>query len=597
MDWIIVFLCGILVLMLASRPLSSNAGWIMYFVANTIYNVYHPSSFYYYWGSAFLIGSGLYGLYNLVTGYKTTKFPYPPGPTPRFLIGNLLELPRPGVLEYQHWLKHKDQYGGISSVHAFGTTIVLIHDKDVASDLLEKPGMNKVTSGRAHMTFASELCGFGNAIVCMPFGEHFKRLRKMLHGEIGTRAVANKYDKALADGLLQQLVHIYDEPGRLLDHYKNNTAASIMKLTYGYNVESPKKGTNDENDPLVSISEQMMVDFSAAAVPMKWAVDVIPALKYLPDGFPGTGFKETAALWRKRLFSTAYVPVRFVEKVMAEGRHKESYVSRKIDELSQDGKLSPEDELAIAWTSGSLFGAGADTTVITLTVFTLAMIRFPNVQQKAREEIDRVIGRDRLPTTKDRQNLPYINALVKEVLRWWPLTPLSFPHRADENIDYEYKGKSMSIPKGALIMPSVWWFFHDPSVYSKPDTFDPDRFLPPRNEPEPTAAFGFGRRACPGRFLADSNLYLNISQLLSVFTIGNAVDANGSYIGVHDIKPKPGVLSYPEKFEYSVKVRDGKAKDLLEHIKREFPGEPSNVKDLDGIWDSPGLYGELGEGM
>jgi cytochrome P450 len=59
-----------------------------------------------------------------------------------------------------------------------------------------------------------------------------------------------------------------------------------------------------------------------------------------------------------------------------------------------------------------------------LSVFILAMTVFPEKQRLAQEEIDRVIGRDRLPTLRDRDSLPYTNALVKEVFRWRTVAPL-----------------------------------------------------------------------------------------------------------------------------------------------------------------------------
>jgi cytochrome P450 len=80
------------------------------------------------------------------------------------------------------------------------------------------------------------------------------------------------------------------------------------------------------------------------------------------------------------------------------------------------------------------------------------MLTHPRVQEKAQEELDEVIGRDRLPEFSDRESLPYVNAIVKEVLRWYPNTPLGIPHATTEEDDY----KGMRIPKGSLIIMNVW---------------------------------------------------------------------------------------------------------------------------------------------
>lgn len=123
------------------------------------------------------------------------------------------------------------------------------------------------------------------------------------------------------------------------------------------------------------------------------------------------------------------------------------------------GKLSSEEE-AIIWTAASLYGAAADTTVITLTAFILAMIRFPKVQERAQDEIDRVVWTDRLPSHDDREKLSYINALVKEAIRWWPIAPMGFPHTATEDIQYD----GFLIAKGAYLLPAVWWFARSRSL-------------------------------------------------------------------------------------------------------------------------------------
>ena len=95
------------------------------------------------------------------------------------------------------------------------------------------------------------------------------------------------------------------------------------------------------------------------------------------------------------------------------------------------------------------------------------MVLFPEVQRKAQEEIDRVVGRDRLSTLSDREELPYINAITKEATRWWPMAPTGFPHMATETFCHE----GMRVTKGAYLLPAVWWFLHHPTVYSNRDSF------------------------------------------------------------------------------------------------------------------------------
>lgn len=123
------------------------------------------------------------------------------------------------------------------------------------------------------------------------------------------------------------------------------------------------------------------------------------------------------------------------------------------------------------------------------------MIQFPEVQKKAQEEINRVIGMNRLPQIEDRDKLPYVESVVKEAFRWSPAVPLGFPHAMSE----PRKCHHSTIPKGAIILPAVWWLLHDPEVYAEPASFSPQRYLEPRKEPDPKPfVFGYGRRACTG---------------------------------------------------------------------------------------------------
>jgi hypothetical protein len=128
----------------------------------------------------------------------------------------------------------------------------------------------------------------------------------------------------------------------------------------------------------------------------------------------------------------------------------------------------------------------------------LQLTLHPEMQRRAQKELDAVTGLPdsstyRLPTFEDREMLPYIGALVKETLRFMPPISLGLPHAATE--DDEYRG--WRIPKGAIIIFNAWGINRDENVYPEPERFNPDRFLRRGSEapePDPVAAWGFGRR-------------------------------------------------------------------------------------------------------
>jgi len=124
----------------------------------------------------------------------------------------------------------------------------------------------------------------------------------------------------------------------------------------------------------------------------------------------------------------------------------------------------------------------------------LYLMQNPHVQRKAQEEVDRIVGHERLPTWEDTCQLSYMNLVLQETYRMNPLSPLGIPHASVEDDIYE----DMFIPKGTIIYQNVWAMFHDESVYANPFRFWPERYLPREEggngEPLPVGNFGFGRR-------------------------------------------------------------------------------------------------------
>jgi cytochrome P450 len=336
----------------------------------------------------------------------------------------------------------------------------------------------------------------------------------------------------------------------------SEAGAIILKVAYGYSVEK------ETPDPLVLLVENMMANFSQAVAPLAWLVDAIPAIQYLPDWLPGMSFKKTALQFREVNQMAAGIPFSFTKEQMALHSNRVSLASKLITTYGDDKdgfKLKAEDEEQMKWALGALYGGGADTIVSSLASFILAMMKFPHVQQRAQQEIDQVIGPDRLPQFEDLEKLPYVDAVAKEAIRWFPVGPLGVAHLTDS--DLEYRG--YHIPKGTIIVPSVWWFLHDPQVYHDPESFDPTRFLTPRDEPHPeNHAFGFGRRICPGRYLAESNLFLSIAQLLATFDIEKDLDKNG--IPIEPVaKSVTGLIDHPQPFSYRISPRSPKHEELI----------------------------------
>lgn len=142
----------------------------------------------------------------------------PPGPRPIPLIGNVRDLPPKGKPEYQHWLKFKDIYGPISCVSIFGQSLILIHDRHVLYDLLEKSAIK--TSGRPYSYFGTTLCGFGDFLPWLQYDAAFQDHRKMVHRQLGTKAVVSRFADIQDVESRRLLLRILNDPGNLIKNLK-----------------------------------------------------------------------------------------------------------------------------------------------------------------------------------------------------------------------------------------------------------------------------------------------------------------------------------------------------------------------------------------
>lgn len=349
------------------------------------------------------------------------------------------------------------------------------------------------------------------------------------------------------------------------------TGAIMLKTIYGYSIEQEK------DDDLIILVEKMMTNLSLAFIPLAWMVDIIPGLRYLPSSLPWMNFKKTAREFSRITHQVVEAPFLFTQRQMAGLTARPSYVARLLEESRDKGEeRSDEETEAIKITAAGLFGGGMDTTASNLSSFVLSMACFPEVQRKAQQEIDDVVGPDRLPCFDDRDKMPYMEGVIMEALRCLPNGPMGFTHTATEAMTYG----GYDIPKGAHLMPAVWWLAHDPQVYRDPDEFDPERYSWPRNEPDPRPlVFGFGRRVCPGQWLADSTLFLVLSQILAVFSIRKAIDEKGSEIDIK-LEGRPGMVTHPVNCPFQIRPRNAQKAHLLQRLQDENPWEGSDAESM-----------------
>lgn len=141
----------------------------------------------------------------------------PPGPPCLPIVGNLFDLPPKGTPEFLHWFKHKDTYGPISSVTVMGQTLVVFHDKEAANVIMGKKATK--TSGRPFLYFAS-LCGFTNFLISHQYNDTYRKHRKLVHQQIGTKSLSAAFNPVQDQEALRFVLRTLEDPANMMKHLK-----------------------------------------------------------------------------------------------------------------------------------------------------------------------------------------------------------------------------------------------------------------------------------------------------------------------------------------------------------------------------------------
>ncbi|PBK75827.1 cytochrome P450 [Armillaria solidipes] len=510
----------------------------------------------------------VFGVLLLYRRLSLNRRRLPPGPKSLPFIGNLWDVP----VEYP-WLTYAQwaaTYGDILYLDTPGNPTVVLNSAQAAADLFEKRSRNY--SDRPDFTMM-KLAGWENIIGFMRYSDQWRMRRRMFHQYFQLRAVPAYYpvQVKVTSVLLQQL---HKSPDAFVHHVRHHAGSVIMKIVYGFDV-------NPNGDQFVGLADRALESARIIGNMGTFVVDYIPSLKYLPRWFPGANFLNLAHTWSKDVQNMKQSPFEYASESLAKGHAPPSFVSENLTKMKQFGAPESAAHLEIIRdTAAVAFAADADTTVSVVLSTMLAFLLYPEVQAKAQAELDTVVGPTRLPNFDDRPQLPYIEAILSEALRWNPVVPMGIhlqvtrtlprligfdvgiPHRnLQEDV---YRG--YYIPAGTTIIGNTWAMLHDEKDYPNPLIFDPERFMSAEGkepQPEPIAAFGFGRRICPGRYLASNTAWIAIASMASTLSFTKAVDSEGRVIEPSTTFTD-GFVSFPVPFKCSIKARSSRAQALID---------------------------------
>ncbi|KIO16079.1 hypothetical protein M407DRAFT_39117, partial [Tulasnella calospora MUT 4182] len=433
--------------------------------------------------------------------------PYPPGPKPLPVIGNVFDMPRSkSSLTFTKW---RSLYGPLTWVVTSGRPFLIINDYEMVKELFEKRG--SIYINRPRHIMAGELIGKSGTPLTQ-YGPVWRQHRRFLNRVLLASVVKRDYGPMMARKTIAFLKTLLDRPDDFLLENRRLLGEIITDIAYGAHKDDEDGG----HDYI-----QMQVDMGIITfktVQGYW-VEFFPWMKHIPAWFPFAQWKRDALRWNKEYNQTRDYLFESVKKKFVSGN--------KFCAVLTHENLA-NDEQVIKHAGFSFYRGKPSSPCYSMNYFLLAMTLFPEAQARAHAEVVAFIGQDRFPSVEDRcaDKMPYLEATILESLRWNPPAGSGVPHLPV--VDDFFQGHF--IPKGTTVLQNAWQIGRDTRYYANPTSFQPERFLKPDEKQSRLIfnpdvlnpwdwAFGFGRRICPGRDLAMQSAWLSAVLVLWAFEI------------------------------------------------------------------------------
>ncbi|KAH7143493.1 putative O-methylsterigmatocystin oxidoreductase [Dactylonectria macrodidyma] len=437
------------------------------------------------------------------------------------IVGNTFQL---GKHPQKTTIKWAKQYGEIYELNVRGMRIVMFGTREAIKDVFER--QSAVTSSRMPLPAMNEVISGGFRMLMMPYGQKWRQLRAIVHKTTTPKAsdAVRPSQEFESKQLAFDILTNNEDSKSFYDHTRRYTTSVMMTVTYG-----KRMPTSNHED--IKQVYKAMGEMGQLVLPRGFLVDSFPVLAKLPM------WMQT---WRKKAKEYYYGQEKIwtrlyggLLKELDNGTAPDCFVKQIAEEETQRRGIS---DVQAAFVAGSVIEAGSETTAGLLNSIWKYVAANPRVQAAAHEELSRVVGEGRSPTFSDMENLPYISAITKEVLRFRPVAAFALVHSTTGDVVY----KDYFIPNGTTIGYSMVATHFD-DTYEDPFEFRPERHLGstvrfgtsltnPDTKKRVTYAFGSGRRMCPGVHLAENSLFIVAARILWAFELKPALDEHGQEI-------------------------------------------------------------------
>nr|GMD80209.1 cytochrome P450 CYP82D47-like [Ipomoea batatas] len=432
------------------------------------------------------------------------------------IIGHLHQLAAPGAT-YKILANMAHKYGPIFQIRLGAQQVLVISDSRIAKQCFTTN--DKALAGRPK-SIASEIMGYNNAMFGLcPYGEYWRHVRKVVMVKLLSNTRLDALGRVLESVVKSFNRDIYQTWLR----YKNNESEDVKvdmkewfgKLIINFTMQMLYGKRYEEEGRQTVVTLRRYFDLLATSA----VGDYLPWLRWLDIGGHEKAMKETAKEMDTILEGWLQD---HKTKRNTKSKEEEDFMDGLLSSFEDDNKDILKDfdnDTIVKATCMVVMAAATDTITITLIWALSLLLDNNNVLDKIRAEIEIHVGRERHVNQSDLSNLTYLQAVIKETLRLYPIGPLLLPH---ESID-DCMVNGYCIPKGTPVLVNISKAHRDPDFWSDPDVFRPERFMSENKKIDVRGnhfeliPFGSGRRMCPGISLALRVLELALANFIHSF--------------------------------------------------------------------------------
>uniref|UniRef100_A0A8C1G6G2 Cytochrome P450, family 1, subfamily C, polypeptide 2 n=1 Tax=Cyprinus carpio TaxID=7962 RepID=A0A8C1G6G2_CYPCA len=437
-----------------------------------------------------------------------------PGPFAWLLVGNAMQL---GQMPHITFSKLAKRYGNVYQIRLGSSDIVVLNGESAIRKALLQHSTE--FAGRPNFVSFQSVSG-GTGMTFTNYSKQWKMHRKIAQSTIRAFSSANSQTKksfekhiaSEAEELIETFLRLSSNNQYFNPSHELTVAAAniICALCFG------KRYAHDDLEFRTLLSK---VNKFGETVGAGSLVDVMPWLQSFPN--PVRSIFQSFKELNKDFFT-------FVKGKVVE--HRQSYdpeVTRDMSDafIGVIDHADTETGLTEAHTEGTvsdLIGAGQDTISTALHWMLLLLVKYPSIQTKLQEQIDKVVGRDRLPSVEDKSNLAYLDAFIYETMRYTSFVPVTIPHSTTSDVTIE----GLHIPKDTVVFINQWSVNHDPQKWQDPHIFNPSRFLDEtgaldKDLTNSVMIFSIGKRRCIGDQIAKVEVFLIAAMLIHQLTFEN----------------------------------------------------------------------------